>query len=155
MLMTLDRLIIYIFLILKYSFTYVMNGVQNRSPQNVSFQHVGYFKLKIIQAKQTQEELFPPPSLPKEFRQGVCTRKRAINKDNLFLLLFLSARLLHMAWQGNHLFTKLLLFPHSCDLSSLLYSLTPNPPLTIIHVPQTIISSLYSGCILHSTVPSF
>lgn len=40
-------------------------GFQNELPQNVSLCHVDYFELNSVKVQKTQEELVPPPQLPK------------------------------------------------------------------------------------------
>lgn len=64
--------------------------------------------------------LLPPHKCLKEFRYGLCTRKRAITRENCLHQKDLSAS------HGKHLFTKHLLFPAFCELSS--FSLKSQTP---------------------------
>ena len=78
-----------------------------------------------------------------EFRQEVCTRRRAITRDNLWY-----QKDHHKAWHSIHLFNKHLLFPSSYALSS--SPLKPQTPVPLLLRSGWQISLHYltAGCLI-------
>lgn len=87
-------------------------GVQGRLPRNAPLWHGDYFKPKTIEAQWTQEECFT----------SILTVKKNSDRELVPGRELLPEITLHQkglsAWQGKHPFTKHLLFPSSCELTS-------------------------------------